>query len=330
MIYIEPQSTDAAFHFSVEEYCMRRFAGNEIVWMIWQADKCAMLGRNQIADAEVDLEEAERKGVRVVRRSSGGGAIFTDRGTLLYSSIQPFGAGDDAKEILRAVAEPVVNALNQMGIQAVIEGRNDILVDGRKISGMAQHAGDGRLCSHGSLLYDADLEALASVLRPDEGKIKSKALPSMRSRVTNLKEYMNDPCSIKEFWDRLRQSLFEKLDLTRYDLSADDIKQIEKIRLEKYANPGWTLGRTPKFTFSNQQRFPGGKVEVFLEIEKGAVKSCAIKGDFLGWESVRPVEARIEGLFYSRDVIKESLEAMDIKPYMASIALDELLSCLFG
>jgi lipoate-protein ligase A len=328
--YIETESTDAAFHFSVEEYCMRRFTGNETVWMIWQADKCAMLGRFQIADAEIDLSEAERKGVRVVRRSSGGGAIFTDMGTLLYSSIRPFAEGDDAKEILRDVAKPIVNVLRKMGVQASIEGRNDILAGGGKISGMAQHAKGGRLCSHGSLLYDADLETLTSVLRTDEGKIRSKALPSMRSRVTNLAEHMSEPCPINEFRDRLRQSLFEELGLTPYDLSADDIEQIEKIRLEKYANPEWTLGKTPRFTFSNQSRFPGGKIEVFLEIEKGVVKNCAITGDFLGWESVRPIEARIEGLFYKRDVVKESLEGMDIKPYMASIALDELLSCLFG
>jgi lipoate-protein ligase A len=331
--YIEPESTDAAFHFSVEEYCMRRFVGREgreTVWILWQADKCAMLGRNQIADAEINLPEAERKGVRVVRRSSGGGAIFTDMGTLLYSSIQPFADGDDAKEILCAVSAPVVNALNKMGVRAGIEGRNDILVDGRKVSGMAQHAKDGRLCSHGSLLYDADLEALVGVLRTDEGKIRSKALPSMRSRVTNLKGYMRDPCPIREFRDRLRQSLFEELGLTRYDLSAGDLRQIEEIRLEKYANPEWTLGRTPRFTFGNRNRFPGGKGEVFLEIEKGKVKHCAIKGDFLGWESVRPVEERIEGLVYKRDVLRESLETMNIKPHMASISLDELLSCLFG
>jgi lipoate-protein ligase A len=309
---------------------MRRFAENEPVWMIWQTDKCAMLGRNQIADAEIDPREAEKKGVSIVRRSSGGGAIFTDAGTLLFTAIQTFGEGDDARRILREIAEPVVRALNKMGINASIEGRNDILLDGRKISGMAQYAKDGCLCSHGSLLYDTDLDSLTSVLRTDEGKIKSKALPSMRSRVTNLIEYMSEPCPIREFWDRLKRSLFEDLGMTEYELSGDDIGQIERIRLEKYSNPEWTIGRTPKFTFSNQNRFPGGKVEVFLEIEKGTVKSCAINGDFLGLESVRPVEERIEGLVYKMDVVKASLETIDLKRHIASITLDELLSCMFA
>ncbi|MFP3153164.1 lipoate--protein ligase [Lachnospiraceae bacterium ZAX-1] len=329
--YIEPESTDASFHFSVEEYCMHHFPQNEPIWMLWQADKCAMLGRNQAAYVEIDMAKAKKNGIQIVRRSSGGGTIFTDMGTLLYTSITPFFDGDDATKIAREiVAPPIVCALENMGVEAVLKGRNDILVDGKKISGIAQYIKNGRLCTHGSLLFDADLETLSTVLRVDEAKIKSKALRSIRSRVTNLVDYMPHPCTMSEFMNILRHSLMEHENISNYMLSAKDITDIEKIRSEKYANPNWNMGNAPFFTFNNSKRFPDGKVDVFLEVKKGTILSCKIQGDFLGLVSIHPLEEMIEGNLYDYNEILPILHAVDLKPYLGNISLDEFLSCLFN
>jgi lipoate-protein ligase A len=289
-----------------------------------------MLGRNQIADAEIDMGEAERLGVRIVRRSSGGGAIFTDMGTLLFTLILPFGDGDDAKRLLTEhAAEPLVRALRGMGVNAGIEGRNDIEVNGRKISGMAQYIKNGKLCSHGSLLFDADLESLARVLRADTEKFRTKALRSMRSRVANIAEYMGEQCSAEDFWHRLRQRLFEIFSVREYALTESDIAQINKIREGKYANPEWTFGNTPSFSFKNQRRFPGGKLEISLETDKNIIVGCRINGDFLALLPIQELERLIEGAAYTPDAVERRLGDTDMGRYIGAVTRDEFLSCMF-
>jgi lipoate-protein ligase A len=330
MICIEPRSTDAAFHFSVEEYCMTRFDASETVWMFWQADGFAMLGRNQIADAEIDAREAERLGVRVVRRSSGGGTIFTDMGTLLFTVILPFGKGGDARRLLlQNAAEPIARALRDMGADAGIEGRNDILAAGKKVSGMAQYVMNGRLCSHGSLLFDADLNSLAAVLRADPEKFRTKALSSVRARVANLAECPKIPRDIETFRRELKKRLFDSLPVREYAPAERDTLRIDEIRARKYANPEWTFGRTPKFSFRNGKRFTGGKVEIALATEKNEITHCRINGDFLALRPVRELEARIEGAAFAFDAIKRRIEGVDFRMYLGSVTPEEFLSCIF-
>jgi lipoate-protein ligase A len=328
-IFVEPKSADAAFHFSAEEYLSRCFSENRNVYMIWQAENCAMLGRNQIAHAEVDVAKAGKLGVRLVRRSSGGGTIFTDMGTLLISAITAFREGDDAKQLLGMLADPLVSAINRFGVKAYTYSRNDIFVEGKKISGMAQYIKRGVLVSHCSLLFDTDLDRLAAVLRTDMGKIVSKALVSTRSHVANLSEYMPASRTTGEFKDMLKASFFEELDLEEYELTEEDIKKIHEIRLQKYANNEWNIGSEPRFSYSNGRRFPGGKVEARIYAERGLIKNCSLSGDFLALLPVRELEKRIEGLPYRIDAVRESLGSVDLKPYLGAITAEELLSCIF-
>jgi lipoate-protein ligase A len=331
LLYIEPKSTDATFHFSAEEYCMTHFPQNESVLMLWRTGLCAMLGCNQIADAEIDLALAKRMSIHVVRRQSGGGTIFTDLGTLLYTVILPYRRGDDPKLLERDFAvEPMVRALNSMGIPVYPEGRNDILVDGKKVSGLAQFIKGDRLCTHGSLLYDADLEMLSAVLKQDAEKISTKALRSVRDRVTNLSQYPGAPPSMRTFWNDLKEKLFTGGDVREYTLTETDIAEIQKIRREKYAHPDWLFGRTPRFDFHNRKRFAMGNAEVFLEIVKGRIASCRIRGDFLGLEAITGLETQLEGKPYRIHSIREVLERTNLRLYMGGITSEELLQCLFN
>ncbi|MDR0653218.1 MAG: lipoate--protein ligase [Synergistaceae bacterium] len=332
MLYIEPKSTDAAFHFAAEEFCMSS-PGSGPIFMTWHTGKCVMLGCNQIAHAEIDVAEAEREKIQIVRRSSGGGTIFTDPGTLLFTVILPlpFDGASDAKKLERDfAAAPIVRALSQMGLDARLEGRNDIMLGCGKISGLAQYVKKNVLCTHGSLLYDADLDALSRVLRADEDKIRSKALRSARSRVTNIAFHMDVPMTFIEFWSELKKILFKSLDITEYVLTDRDIAQIETIRREKYANPDWTYGRAPRFSFRNRRRFPMGTVEVFLDISKGIVESCRIHGDFLGLVPVRALEESLEGRPYRQSDMERALgELDDPERYLGGITGEELILCLF-
>ncbi len=331
MLYIEANSRDAAFHFSVEAYVMAHFQHDEPVMLIWRTEPCVMLGCNQIAEVEIDLEYARREDIRLVRRSSGGGAIFTDAGTLLISVILPFAEGQNPQHFAReTIAGAIVAALERMGVAAKMEGRNDILVGGKKVSGLAQYVCGGRICSHGSLLYDADLDMLERVLRADDGKIRSKALRSVRGRVTNIKEHMGEPCSASEFWKLLKQQLFSGQNVREYLLTEQDIAGIEAIRQKQYGNPVWTFGRTPRFSFHNARRFAGGKVEVYLEVVEGTVAACSINGDFLSIVPVSGLEERLIGKAFQRHAFEAALEGVLLQPYLGSITKEEFLASIFG
>jgi len=329
-LYIQTNSKDAAYHFSVEEYITRNFSSDEPVMMIWQTKKTVMLGNYQVAAAEVNMGFAEEAGIELVRRSSGGGAIFTDLGTLLYTMILPYTQGQCTRQIAKeTVAGAVVDALNKISIPAVHEGRNDILLDGKKISGLAQYIRRGRLCTHGSLLYDTNLDMLAQVLNVDEDKIRSKAIRSVRSRVTNIKPHMKQPLEVEDFRNLLKQKLFEGREIREYTLSEGELEAINCIYREKYANDCWTFESSPKFTLHNSKRFPAGKVEVYLDIVKGAVASCSIRGDFLGTVPIRGLEEQLEKQAFQYDVICDVLDGIMLEPYLGGITKSEFLSCIF-
>jgi len=328
--YIETKRKNAAFHFSVEEYMMHNYNFDKPLLMIWQTDKCVMLGCNQIAEAEIDIGFANCEKIQITRRSSGGGTIYTDLGTLLYTMIQPHSTGENSQEVAKStIANIIVDALNCMGIPAKPEGRNDILVNGKKVSGLAQYTRNEMICTHGSLLYDTNLETLTRVLQVDGDKILSKAIRSVRSRVANLKEFIENPGSTQFFWELLKQKLFKSRELHEYKLKEHDLSEIDKIFQKKYTNPSWIFGRTPKFSFHNSKRFAGGKVEVFLDVDRGLVTSCNIRGDFLGTIPINSLEQIFENKLFQCQVFRKALSSVSIQPYLGKITCEELLTCFF-
>jgi len=328
LLYIETDSRDAAFHFSIEEYFLQR--SDESVIMLWQTERCVMLGNYQTAEAEINVEYAQKEGMQIVRRSSGGGTIFTDAGTLLYTMILPCPKGSNQQRIAKdMLAETLVAALNGMGVPAKSEGRNDVTVDGKKVSGMAQYVRNDRVCSHCSLLYDTDLETLSHVLKVDEEKIRSKAIRSVRSRVTNIKDYMQNPLTVQDFRNDLRQKLLEGKNAPDYVLSSHERAKINSIYNDRYANPSWTFGKSPGFSYNNSKRFSGGRVDVFMDIVKGVIVSCSIRGDFLGTVPIRDLEEMLEEKEYCYKALDDALKEIALYPYLGDITKEQLLSCMF-
>jgi len=205
MVFVENDSKDAAFYFATEELFTRKIKKNVPVLILWQTNNTVMLGNNQSIENEVDTVFAQKNNIKIIRRPSGGGAIYTDPGTILYSYIEPL--TKEANTHREQTAAMIIDALYNMGITAVQEGRNDILLDGKKISGLAQHTSPTHICTHGSLLYDTDLEMLTKVLIPNESKLKPKGITSIRSRVTNIKPYMKMNFTIDEFKLELKNEL---------------------------------------------------------------------------------------------------------------------------
>jgi lipoate-protein ligase A len=329
VLYVEVDSLDAATHFAVEQYCMERLAGGEPLALLWRTLPCVMLGRNQVVEAEVDPQAAQRLGVRIVRRPTGGGAIYTDEGTFQCTNNVPYSRGDVRLLLRAALAGPLQAALRDMGVPAEIQGRNDLLAGGRKIAGLAQWVWKKHLCSHASLLYRADLSALGRILRVDEEKIASKAVTSVRSRVANISESLEDPPATEIFREQLRDKFLGDAPAVHRPTDAE-LARIRALRDEKYGADSWTYGAAPPFDRRFSRRFAGGKVEVALGIVKGRIASCGIHGDFLAVRPVRELELRLEGAPYNLRAVRELLADVDVEPYLGTISREQFLECLFA
>ena len=328
MILFENDSKNAAFRFAAEEYIMRELRPDEPALMLWSTDDTVMVGANQVIEKECDLSYMESAGIEVVRRSSGGGTIFTDRGTLQITVILPYEGSFDTKAAAREwIADPVISALESCGVSASFEGRNDIKIDGEKISGIAQYVQGGYILSHCSLLYRTDLGKLARCLAADESKFSTKAVASVRMPVANISEYINEE-DTEKFFTALSDEYSRKGEMQSRGFTRDELAGIETLIWEKYLNPEWLFGREPAFTFTNAKRFPGGRIEVFLDVRNGVIRDAGITGDFLSLIPASELAEKLINVQHRADALAEALETIDAGAYLGSLGNAELLEVL--
>ena len=329
MIYIETHSTDPTWNLAFEEYCLRELVQFERILLLWQNDNAIIIGRYQNAESEINLEAARRLDTKIVRRPSGGGAVYHDLGNLNYTFIYPI---DGLNRLdISVYAGPLVKALNQIGVPAEIKGRNDLLLDGKKISGTAQRIQKGRLMHHGTLLYDSDLDSLESVLQVDKAKVASKGIASIRSRVTNIKDYLPEGRfeDVKAFWQALLDAFDEEAPLTRFELTPEMLVEVEKLQKEKYQSWDWNFGKAPAFEYKNSQRYPFGKLEIQANIKKGMIEACKISGDFMGMADLDPIEDALKGVRYDPVDVRKALDDLELSLYLGGITAEEFVQCMF-
>jgi lipoate-protein ligase A len=329
MIYIETHSLDPTWNLAFEEYCLKELVQFERIMLLWQNDNTIIIGRYQNAENEVNLAAARKMGTQIVRRPSGGGAVYHDLGNLNYTFIYPI-EGLNRLDF-SVYAEPMVTALNRIGVPAEIKGRNDLLLDGKKISGTAQRIYKGRLMHHGTLLYDSDLDALESVLQVDTAKVASKGVASIRSRVINIKDHLPDGRfeDVHAFWQALLAAFSEQEPITPFELTPDMLAGVEALQKEKYQSWDWNFGRAPAFEYKNSRRFPGGKLEIQVDVKKGLIQACKISGDFMGLTELDPLEAKLEGLRYNPEDVRTALDGLNLSRYLGGITAEEFIQCLF-
>ena len=224
---------------------------------------------------------------------------------------------------------PVINALNKLGVNAQLSGRNDLTIEGKKFSGNAQSMCKGRMLHHGTLLFDSNLDILGNVLNVQLDKIQSKGIKSVRSRVTNIKDYLNRDININEFKELLLKNLFQENILEEYTLTEKDIQAINELKERKYDTWEWNYGKSPKFNFKNSKRFANGKLEVLLDVNNGVITECKIYGDFLALRSVNDLEEKIKGIRYEKSAVEDMLKGFNLTQYFGNINLHEILECFF-
>lgn len=321
--------TDPQINLAIEEYLLRTMDIDEDSYLLFYINEPSIIiGKNQNTIEEIDTDFVEKNGIKVVRRLSGGGAVYHDLGNLNYSFITK----DDGESFrnFQKFTEPVVEALRNIGVNAELIGRNDLLVEGRKISGNAQFSTKGRMYSHGTLMFDTEIDTVVSALKVRKDKIESKGIKSIRNRVANISEFLDEPMTIEDLRMEILKSIFGGEENIQYkELTEEDWENIHALSKERYANWEWNYGKSPKFNVQHSERFPVGSIDVRLQVNKGVIEDVAIFGDFFGIGEIEKVQEKLRGVNYSRQAIEESLVDIDIPTYLGGITKEEFIQLIY-
>ncbi|MBQ8673400.1 MAG: lipoate--protein ligase [Bacteroides sp.] len=325
MRYLRNDSTDPYFNMAFDEYCLEHQLTDKPLFYLWQNSPSVIIGANQQLHTETDLSYLQANGILPVRRVSGGGAVYHDEGNLNYSIV---GCSNDLEEHYPEYAGLMAQALQRLGVPATLSGRNDILVEGRKVSGFAKRVVKGRLMVHGTLMYDVNLERLAHALTPSADKLSSKGIASVRSRVCNLKAYLPHLTDITLLRNALERILSNDYADKEFVLSEEDLRHIRHTGEEKFASWEWIYGRSPQATLSQTARLACGSVTVRFNIRQGLIADCRFEGDFLGGLPIEEVERRLNGLPYDRASLEKVLEELPIGKYLDGVKPTDLLKII--
>lgn len=326
MIYIYNKITDPYFNLAAEEYVLKQFSDE--CFMLWRNRPSIIIGKNQNALAEINLDYVKEYNIPVVRRLSGGGAVFHDLGNVNFTFI----VNDDLNGFndFRRFTQPIIDVLRKLSLNAEFSGRNDITIDGKKISGNAQYYYKNRILHHGTLLVSSNMADLSAALKVRPIKFEDKGVKSVSKRVTNINEHLEKPIDIEEFINLI----MDDIRLTTggsglYEFTDEDIRNIEKLKNEKYSTWEWNFGMSPDYNLKNEKKFSGGTVEVDLNVSDGIIKDIKIYGDFFGKKDVKDVEEMLKGVKHSENDVKDVLSSIDIGEYFSNITLENLLEVMF-
>ncbi len=325
--YLETGSQDPAYNLAFEEYVLRNRRDGDYL-LLWQNDNTIVIGQNQNAEAEINRAFVESHGIHVVRRTTGGGAVYHDLGNLNYSFITDV---EDAEHMTFArFTAPIVAALNGLGMHAEASGRNDILAEGRKVSGTAQRLLKNRVLHHGTLLFDSNPEMVAGALNVDPSKFESKSSKSVRSRIGNIRSFLPEgkDMDLQQFWAYLKETLAGS-GLVQGHLTPEELAAVEELKRTKYDTWEWTFGRSPKYNMTNKRKWDGGILEPQLEVDHGYIRNVVFYGDFLARCPMDEVTEALKGCAFRREDVAAVLEKFDLPKFFGGITEQEILDTIF-
>lgn len=326
MYYAETGSFDPCYNLAFEEYLLTNKTDGDWL-MLWQNKNTVVVGLNQNTSEEIDPDFVRDNGITVVRRTTGGGAVYHDLGNLNYSFITDAG---NAEEIsIEKLSRPICEALAALGVTAAVSGRNDILIDGKKVSGVAQRVCCGRILHHGTLLFKSDMAMISGALNVDPEKFSSKSTKSVRSRVGNIADHLPPEMTIDDFKAALLRRI-SGAGAKQYIPAERELAQIRRLADEKYRSEQWTYGRNPEYTYKSRKRFSGGTLEVRLLLKDGAVLRAHFSGDFMATSDCCGLENALRGIAYNTDALMAVLAEHDIRSIFGGITREEIAESFFA
>ncbi len=319
-LFLTHDFTDPYFNLASEEYLLKH--RKEYFIYLWINAPAVIVGVNQNTVQEVNLDYTTSHGIKVVRRQTGGGAVYHDLNNLCYTVIAPFRENVDN---YRRFTAPVIEYLNTLGVKAEFSGRNDIVIDGKKISGNAQTVSGGRIMHHGTLLFDTDMTALTFALKPNKLKTESKGIKSVRARVTNIKQYLPD-MTVEEFKNGLKE--YFKKTCEEYVLTENDIAEIDKLVRDKYSLYEWNIGRSPKGKNLFEYKFPFGILSFSFDTVEGKIENADISGDFFSVGDIKEFASTLDGVKFTKNDVAAAFQP--ISGYIKGANADEIIDKLFS
>ena len=323
MLLINSLSQNAYFNIASEEYLLHRFP-TEDIFLLYVNAPSIIVGKFQNTLAEINLDYVEEKGIKVVRRMSGGGAVYHDLGNLNFSFHTLLGQNDFGD--FSFFTKPVVNMLNTLGVPAELKGRNDLLVDGKKFSGNAKLARHGKMIQHGTILLNSEMEVLGEALKVNPLKFIDKATKSNRGRVTNLIDYLPKETTTETLKELLTAEIIKNNpEAKRYQLSLEDLAGIEQLMEEKYETWDWNFGFSPQYNFKKAIKIPAGFIEVHLDVVHGIIEKAKIFGDFFASMPIEDLEVQLIGKKHQTTDLENLFTSIDLTLFFGKVTAEEIL-----
>lgn len=327
MLIIRRDTIDPYFNLAAEEYILKNFT--EDTFALWRNDSSVIVGKHQNTLAEINQAYIQKKNIKVVRRISGGGAVFHDIGNLNFTFTQK--SEDENKINFRKYTKPILDVLRSMGVDARFEGRNDLTIKGMKFSGNAMHIWKNRVLHHGTLLFSSDIPDLSEALRADPSKFEDKAVKSIPSRVTNITDHLMESLNVMQFADRIEQFIMKSNPhASLYELTEEDIATIQQLADTKYRTWEWNYGYSPKYNFKKVIRTAkSGIIELNLDVHEGIITAIRIFGDYFGVLDSEDIEQALSGIPHNEAAIREALKPFEIGKYFTNMNKELFIQSFF-
>ncbi|MBP1969955.1 lipoate-protein ligase A [Virgibacillus natechei] len=326
---------DPGMVMALQDYVKDHIFLDDDVLFAYMMHPAVQIGKFQNAYEEVNQPYMDAHDIKIIRRESGGGAIYLDDRNMSFCFL--FDGSTDIYGNYARLYEPVVKALENLGVDHVEhKGRNDLVLDGKKISGSAMTLQKGRVYAGYSLLLDPNYEAIVSVLNPNQKKIKAHGIQSIRSRVGSIRPYLAPEYQEMTVWDFTDYMICQLLgvddvsEAKRYELTPEDWAGVDKIAAEKYHNWDWNYGRFNQFEYHLTERFPIGTISVGLTVKHAKIASIQITGDFFGSKEIKEVEEALVGVRLRREDLLNALEPLDLANYFGNLSKEELVSFILS
>lgn len=325
MLSIISTTNNPYFNLATEEYLLKNM--DEDVFYLYRNAPSIIVGTHQNTIAEINYDYVKEHDIPVVRRLSGGGAVFHDLGNLNFCFIT--NVEKNTAESFKEFTKPILEVLNQLGVEAIFSGRNDLTIDGKKFSGNAQHVSKNRILHHGTLLFSSNMADLSKALKVNPLKFKDKNVKSVKSRVTNISSHLPKPMSIEDFVDTIAKHITGSSHSSFYQLNKTENNTIQQLVNDKYNTWDWTYGKQATYEFTNAIRYSGGTIEYHFNVKNGILEDLRIYGDFFNKEDVHEIENTLVGTKHELDTIKNKLKDLNLEDYFIGIDADTFVKGLF-
>ena len=326
MLCISSNHTDPYFNLASEEYLLKSVS--EDVFLLYRNDLSIVVGKHQNTLAEINLPYVQEKGITVARRISGGGTVFHDLGNLNFAFITAGAEGDLVN--YRKYTEPIIGAMGSLGLDVRLGDRHELLVGDLKISGTASHVFKNRVLHHGTLLFSSELSDLTASLKAPVERFSDRAVKSVRSKVTNIRDHLVDKMEVADFQKLLYTYILDTMPKAKpYQYKNPDIEEITKLRDSKFSTWEWNFGYSPRYQFNKNLVFKSGQIALRMNVDKGIIQEVTIEGDFLGTKDIHGLEEALVGTIHDPETIRLRLSGLRVEDYITGLENEDLLSGMF-